>query len=344
MTAKMLFTGEGTILVQPENEANVLLEGNKVMDLGPVVDVPFDPDAHKFWRMRNHGARYLEFEGYCAMGEFKLFDPSNTPIVGGYPTASTEYDGSYTALNTRDGNAATYWCSAAVSSYSSWLQLEFDEPVNVASVSITSPAGDLTYTPTSFGIEWSDDGVTWVVKRRFVTPTWPSSDEERFFDLVQVVLAAAQHWRLFVNETGLGADYTEVSELDWLEDGTPITGGTSTTNKQWDGSYSPAQARDGDVNTYWSSSSGTESRKNAYHATDFGADHAMDTIQLTPRQGGTNYEKAPALFDIENSTDGLAWNIVDSLSHSWADQSMQSFVFGAPEPPQAARRRTLIIS
>lgn len=134
-------------------------------------------DSHRYWRLAYRlktGADYAsarEIEMRASLGGA---DQCN----GGAAVGSTTDTG--VASNSFDNDTVTYWLSA-VGLAGQWLEYQFLGPVVVAEITFKPyHFGTVMYGPASFGVEYSDDRVTWTSIKEFTGLTWVADETKTF--------------------------------------------------------------------------------------------------------------------------------------------------------------------
>lgn len=137
--------------------------------------------------------------------------------------------------------------------------------------------------------------------------------------------ANARYMRLFINNT-LDANFCSIAEVEVYDSNNVlITGGTPTASSQFDGTTTPAQARDGNTTTWWATASGAKSP--CWYAIDFGSVRSFGSVRLVPVSGFPTH--MPSSFAIQVSDDGILWSDLSLYTPTWVDNVPQTFAFAA---------------
>lgn len=110
--------------------------------------------AHTHWRLYIGAMSNV----YAQMGTVSFLNAAQVnQSTGGTATASSEYIGPWAAGNAFDGNPASEWASAGVSS-SEWIAYQHPSPVDIVFVGVKVST---SYPVSGLALQYSDDGVSW---------------------------------------------------------------------------------------------------------------------------------------------------------------------------------------
>ena len=111
--------------------------------------------AHTHWRLYIGAMSNV----YALMGTVSFLNAAQVnQSTGGTATASSEYSGAQWAVgNAFDGNPASEWASAGVSS-SEWIAYQHPSPVDIAFVGVKVAT---SFPVSGLALQYSDDGVSW---------------------------------------------------------------------------------------------------------------------------------------------------------------------------------------
>lgn len=116
-------------------------------------------NGYRFWRIFNLATQYF------SIAEIELRESFNGPnmAVGGTAMASSIYQGTALPEFAVDGNPNTEWHSNANWS-SNWWGYDFGEGVkrDIKYMAFTQRKSNADWTPRSWRVEVSDDGVEWI--------------------------------------------------------------------------------------------------------------------------------------------------------------------------------------
>jgi hypothetical protein len=176
------------------------------------------PRPHRYWRLSGMNTQYFTIDlgnvsGGVAIAELQVRSSpggANLSFLAAGITASSGAGPS----NAIDGNTATYWAADPSDSTAS-LALDFGSGNAYALTDITIVArfDAQLQGPTSFNVDWSDDGSTWTTLVQFTPASWVSSVTQTF-DIPTAVQAAftptntATYVRAFTGLTAPTVTYT----------------------------------------------------------------------------------------------------------------------------------------
>lgn len=126
----------------------------------PTITAGTSAGAHKDWRIV---LVTVPNQTYGGFGEFKAWDQSGAEITGGDTKASNK-DSGHGASDARDNKLSTYWRTAEVhfddedvGIPGNWWAIRFSSPKDIKEFLLRA-AKDHTISPTTFRLEYSDDG------------------------------------------------------------------------------------------------------------------------------------------------------------------------------------------
>lgn len=135
--------------------------------------------AHAFWRINvsaNDGdTNYLAI----AEVEMRASVGGADQCAGGTASASAS-DGTSPPSNAFDNNATTRW-STPVGTLTGWLAYQFSSAVDVLECTIRAHPTSPARSPRTGTIEYSDDGVAWIVLLKFGPETGWTNGQVRTF-------------------------------------------------------------------------------------------------------------------------------------------------------------------
>lgn len=112
----------------------------------------------QYWRIR----ALTSLEDKVAIGTLKFLDVDGVDLATGGTASASSVFGSNTAAKAFDGDDTTGWMSNTADVAGAWVRYAFAAPVEVHKVGLIPMTSFGTYGPSSFVIERSDDGTTWV--------------------------------------------------------------------------------------------------------------------------------------------------------------------------------------
>lgn len=135
-------------------------------------------DSHTYWKVSGH---YKTYEAFGEL-EFRATTGGSNQASGGTPTATSEYNPSYSPDKAFDGNTATEWCSSGASD-GEWITYEFSAAVLVGEIAGTASTVSPADTAEHMFVYFSDDGTNWT--RAWKTadvPSWTGGQTIAFTD------------------------------------------------------------------------------------------------------------------------------------------------------------------
>jgi hypothetical protein len=137
--------------------------------------------AHRYWRiyMMQNAIAGGSTDAF-SIAEIEVFDQTNTEVTpaGSAMSASVTFSSpTYAADKTVDGNTSTFWSGTATfNSRHDWLQIDFGSGVEheIRKLRMYPRSDLLGQNPTSFLVEYSDNGSSWTTAETMST-TWPSA-------------------------------------------------------------------------------------------------------------------------------------------------------------------------
>lgn len=271
---------------------------------------PPEGDPHRYWRMffptaANTGANAVEMR--------ETIGGPNV-AVGGTPSASSQYNSSFSAAAAFDGNASTFWNNAG-NAGNNWLAYDFGAGNAKAISEIVYQYNDAGHAPPAVQIQFSDDGATWTNYSPVFT--------------VQGTRANSQHrvnkdnmgvlFRLTTTDKD-GADYAAIREIDF--DGASLLGFVTAPNAF---SFVALNAVDGDTATRWVSSNIPLPTILWCGAKGSLSDYA--NVRITGYYNAAGADRTPKGFTIERSIDnGVTWvTMATHVGARWTDFEVRTF-------------------
>ena len=133
--------------------------------------------GYMYWRIIGNGESFntnlgVYLAGIRTISFYESSDASGSDVnIGATATSSSVYDGTgeYVASKANDNNVDTYWASSTSVSTNHWWACQYASGKNIKSVSIIAFDGPPGYISTSYKLQYSVDGNTWVDKSTFST-------------------------------------------------------------------------------------------------------------------------------------------------------------------------------
>lgn len=134
---------------------------------------------HRYWRLSNMRSP----GGSVSANEIAFHSTPNGLELAATWTASTVFGAGHEASHLGDGDLATYWASASGTSSdgSTAVTADFGKPVLPVEIVITPRTTPFTnQSPSSFDVDYSDDGVTWTHLASFTAGAWTYPTPQTF--------------------------------------------------------------------------------------------------------------------------------------------------------------------
>jgi hypothetical protein len=137
--------------------------------------------------------------------------------IGGTPSASSIFSGSYPASNAFDGNAGTFWASAT--GIPQWIQYDLGAGVTKVAVQYTLTARSPSYNPASnLTFAGSNNGIDFTTIDTRTGLTWAAGEKKTFNGFVNST--PYRDYRITVTaSSGGSAEFSEIEMME--EDPTP---------------------------------------------------------------------------------------------------------------------------
>ena len=291
--------------------------------------------VHSYWRL------YIT-AGNSAIDEIQMFDINGNSLVsGGTASASSCYagcGGSYSPGMATDGNFSTFWTAAA---QPAWWQYQFPLPVDVAVVRmVPRPGGGGGGGPSSFTVQYSDDGVSWTNSSpSYSGVTWSGYGDYPGWAFAVATPPAGTYLNLRMNMSSIqggsgGTPYAAyVAELRFNgflnSAGNFVTAPYATDLLSWTessflfGCCHGNKSFDGNLSTFWSASAPN------FVATVLPAFYKVTQISVT---APNPVPWGPKDVTVDGSNDGgVTWTTVFSGSFGvWSNGQTQTLGTGCP--------------
>lgn len=133
-----------------------------------------------------------------------------------------------------------------------------------------------------------------------------------------------RYWRVLVTTTGSGLPVlAEIGFMTTIGGSTVTTGGTAIADSTF-GSFSAAQAFDGNAATDWATGSGGAGV--GYIGYDFGSGNDQSIVEMYMQASATFTGQAPSAFDVQWSDTGTSWTtLLSATAASWTPGLIQRF-------------------
>ncbi|GAA1258088.1 discoidin domain-containing protein [Kitasatospora nipponensis] len=247
-------------------------------------------------------------------------------LAAGRTATAASSNGAYTPANLTDGNQSSYWESAGTG-LPQWAQVDLGAAAQVGQVVLKLPAGWGARTQT-LAVQGSTDGTTFATLAASADHTFdPASGNT----VTLTFGATGARWVRIAISANTGWPAAQLAEIEVYGSGTgpvDLALGKSMSASGSSQNYLPANAADGDRNSYWES---TDNALPQWLQVDLGASLALTQVVLrTPTASG--WGARTQTLSIQGSTDGTAFSdLVASASYSFdpATGSSVSIPFAA---------------
>lgn len=159
--------------------AEIIFPGALITALGGgVYQVEFtalSEAPHLYWRVNITSSAFGGNTGFAEISMASSVGGSNQ-CSGGTATA-IGHDSSYEPDKALDSNASTSWNYA---SSTGWWRYQFATAVQVLEVKITARLDAPTTSPTTWDLQYSDDGTTFTTLKSFTAATWTTGATQTF--------------------------------------------------------------------------------------------------------------------------------------------------------------------
>lgn len=174
---------------------------HREFSLTPIVLDAWDTDPHRHWRLlfvMNGG------DSYQTLQEIELFDSPggiNLTDTYGFTPSTNNAQGGYPISNAFDNSSSQWYTNSTANEI--WVAVDFGSgnEYSVGEVQVTASTGDGYRCPSSFILQYSDDGSTWVNREYFPSPAVYGNSETRVFEVGLVSAGGPALWRMFVEAT-----------------------------------------------------------------------------------------------------------------------------------------------
>lgn len=140
--------------------------------------------------------------------------------LAGQPYLASSQDGANTPSRAFDGviSGDAGWRTGSALAVPSWIQVRFDDVVEITEFRIRSWATNPNRAPKDFTLQYSDDGLAWTTYHTVAGATGWGANEQRTYT-VPAPTTDQRHayWRVHITANNGDATYTEVCELELRE-------------------------------------------------------------------------------------------------------------------------------
>lgn len=300
--------------------------------------------AHLYWRVRAIALQGSTTNFALSEVDMRVTAGGANQCTGGTPLASSQFDNTiggtgHAKENAFDGNINTKWATANSTIGQMWIGYQFATAKDIVEIVLTS-RNDATVnqSPASFLLEYSDDGVTWVISKMVTgIAAWPTGTA-RTYNVAALAAPPATRWCVLgvtTQDGGVNLAWSEVDMRSSIGGANLCTGGTALFSSQFDATvgttgHAGVNAFDGNINTRWASASAPPASTGcAWIGYQFAAAQTIVQVALTARNDA-NFGQAGKSFWVLFSHDGTTWEPAISgdepfVANPWSTGSQQLF-------------------
>jgi hypothetical protein len=128
-------------------------------------------NEHLYWRI--YSTVEAGSENYISLAniEFRSVAGISQQATGGAAISSGDYNSNYSKDNAFDANFTTTWISSNI--LPNYIGYQFSSTVSCAAIEITNRYDGYYYqAPSSFQLQYSDNGIDWEIAKSFSGITW----------------------------------------------------------------------------------------------------------------------------------------------------------------------------
>jgi hypothetical protein len=226
------------------------------------------------------------------------------------------------------------WAGAPTEENPAWAQVDFDMPVAVSVLGLTSANDGPERDPENFNVQGSNDsGTTWVTVGTWVGEAFDERFERKLFSFDNALAFSSYRFNVVKNK----GDNTlmQIAEIEFIGPKMPdlnhaLTAGTVITarNRIGDGE-AETMAFDGDTNTKWldhNDWSGAPTAEDpSWVQVQLPAAAAVNKLAMTSANDADSRD--PENFNLEGSNDGTSWVALSSWIGEGFDERFERKVF-----------------
>lgn len=219
-------------------------------------------------------------------------------LAAGRAAAASSAHVEYGASNITDGNRSTYWESAG-GGLPQWVQTDLGEGARVDEVRLTLPAGWETRTQT-LSLQGSADGTSFATLKNSATYTFAPGAANEVTIAFPATLARFVRVDITANTGWSAAQLSELEVRGAGESSSDLAAGKTLTASSSNGSRTPADANDGNRDSYWAS---RDDQFPQWIQADLGASLGVDRVVLRLPDGWAARSQTLKLQGSANGTD-----------------------------------------
>jgi hypothetical protein len=291
--------------------------------------------AHRHWRIYVTKTCSPQ-SGFCSFMELELrtsLGGSSVAPGSGGTASSSGYDFGWSPDNAFNGSISGSGWHSPAGSGPWWVAFDFGSgnDKDIIEVALTGQSGSNNRTPSSFLIQYSDDGSSWTTLFDIVDEDIYGNSEVRVFNASDSPTKNGNKtfWRINATANGTSDGILGVEEIEMATTpgGADVTsGGKGYRYPSGSVGHEVANAFDSTPGTDTSSSTSGEAWPK-YIGYRFGSAQDIAEMRITARGSGSE-QHAPTAFTIEY-WDGSAYQVAATYSSlSWSSTETKTFTFG----------------
>jgi len=241
-----------------------------------------------------------------------------------------------------DGDANTKWLDpngwsgpAPTDEDPSWAQVDFDMPVAVSVLGLTSANDGPERDPENFNVQGSNDGgTTWVTVGTWLGESFDERFERKLFNFDNTL--AFSSYRFNVTKNKGNSNLMQIAEIEFIGPKMPdqnhgMTVGVDITARDANGAGEAGdKAFDGDVNTKWLDPNGWSGpaptvEEPSWVQVQLPEAATVNKVALTSANDAS--ERDPENFDLQGSADGETWVVLSSWLGESFDERFERKIF-----------------
>ncbi|MFH9298544.1 discoidin domain-containing protein [Streptomyces sp. NPDC017520] len=219
-------------------------------------------------------------------------------LAAGRAAAASSAHAEYGASNITDGNRSTYWESAG-GGLPQWVQTDLGAGARVDEVKLTLPAGWETRTQT-LSLQGSADGTSFATLKNTATYTFAPGAANEVTIAFPATLTRFVRVDITANTGWPAAQLSELEVRGAGDSSADLAAGKTLTASSGSGSRAPANANDGNRDSYWA---GGDDQFPQWIQADLGGSLGVDRVVLRLPDGWAARSQTLKLQGSANGTD-----------------------------------------
>jgi hypothetical protein len=261
---------------------------------------------HLYWRVLITNAN----SSFAGITELQFYDANGNYLsTGGTPTSLSSFGSpTYDADKAFNNNFTDFWISGAAPTVGTpqWIRYQFSTPADITVVRMVPR--NATNAPTSFKIQYSDNGTVWTDATTINTGSnWDAPYYKALSFAINPIAGTYPNWRIKI--TAAFAEPPSGAEIEFRDSsGTDVTETVNAniygfTDETPGSAQTPELAFDNNASTFWSAHVGTLPR---YIGFALKKCVAITSLSWQSRATGA-FNTSPTAFTMQGSYDGVTW-------------------------------------